>query len=156
MDHKKKEEDYLNVRCSKCGKLLAKPNNDSGAFEIKCIRCGVINSIFKGLTDQIVITDAEGKILYVNPIIEALTGYELTEVLGKTPALWGGQMPKAFYDNMWHKIKVEKVPISVILTNRKKDGTLYKAELNISPVFGKERDIKMFVGIERVIKQKND
>lgn len=146
-----KDENYLNIRCSKCGKLLAKPSTDSGSYDIKCIRCGVINSIFKGMTDQIIITDYDGKILYVNSIIEDITGYELSEVLGKTPALWGGQMPKEFYRDMWQKIKSEKIPIKVIVTNKRKDGSLYKADLHISPVFGADREIKMFVGIEKVI-----
>ena len=88
MDQNIQKRDYSNIRCAKCGKLLAKPDNDDGTYEIKCIRCGVINSIFKGLSDQIIVTDSEGTILYVNPIIEKVTGYELTEVLGKKPSLW--------------------------------------------------------------------
>lgn len=144
------KDNNLEVRCSKCGKLLAKPG-DNGIYEIKCIRCGIINSIFNGLTDQVIITDCEGTILYVNPIIEKITGYELCEVLGKKPSLWGGQMSKDFYKNLWHKIKVEKQPIKVIVTNKKKDGTLYKAELSISPVFGSDHNINMFVGIEKLI-----
>ena len=97
------------------------------------------------------ITDPDGVIMYANSMVETITGYSLGEVLGKRPSLWGGEMSKKFYEDMWHHIKVEKKPLEVILTNKKKDGTAYKVKLHISPVFGFDNEIKMFVGIESVI-----
>jgi PAS domain S-box-containing protein len=150
--HTQKENiEDADLRCNSCGKLLAKGSKSQMCFEIKCNRCGSINSIFKGIKDQVVITDKEGTILYANPIVESLTGYSLSEILGKKPSLWGGQMPKEFYKEMWHKISVEKVPISVDVKNKKKDGTLYNANLKISPVFGKDNEVSMYVGIETII-----
>ena len=142
----------LELRCSNCGKLLARSDKQNIAYHIKCVRCGKLNPLFKGVKDQVVITNPDGVIIYANSVLETVTGYSLAEVLGKTPAIWGGQMPREFYEKMWHTIKVEKQPISVIVTNKKKDGALYKAELRISPVFGTGRRIKMFVGIESVVK----
>ena len=138
-------------RCSDCGKLLAIDDEKSIALHIKCTRCGSINSIFRGVTEQVVITDPEGIILYANPLVESVTGYSLTEVLGKRPSLWGGQMSKEFYEEMWRVIKVEKKPTVVVVKNKKKDGSFYYARLKISPVFGLGEDIKMFVAIERVV-----
>ena len=138
-------------RCFECQKLLAKASDYSGAYEIKCVRCGTINSIFKGFTDQVVVTDPDGVIIYANSIIESITGYSLNEILGNKPSLWGGQMSKKFYEDMWHRIKIEKMPLQVVITNKKKDGTLYDVKLNISPVFGFNNEIKMFVGIVSVI-----
>jgi len=146
-----KDEVDDGFRCSGCNKLLAKASDYSGAYEIKCLRCGEINSIFKGFTDQVVVTDPDGVVIYANSIIESITGYGLNEILGNKPSLWGGQMSKKFYEDMWYRIKVEKKPIQVVMTNKKKDGTLYDVKLNISPVFGFNNEIKMFVGIESVI-----
>ena len=142
------EDDF---RCCDCGKLLAKVSEPDISLKIKCTRCGALNSIFRGVSDQIVITDPEGVILYANAAVEATTGYSLAEVLGNKPSLWGKQMPQEFYRDMWKTIKVDKKPAKVIVRNRRKDGSLYNAKLNISPVFGPAGEISMFVAIERAI-----
>ena len=147
---KNKLED-LELRCFGCDKLLAKSAVNDLSYEIKCTRCGEINAIFKGVTEQVIITDSDGIILYANDMVETITGYKLAEVLGKTPSLWGGQMSEKFYKNMWKAIKTDKKPVLVTVTNRRKDGTLYKAKLQISPVFGLKKEVKMFVGLESVI-----
>ena len=110
-----------------------------------------MNSIFKGVTEQIIITDQDGVILYANSMVESITGYSLHEILGKKPSLWGSQMSKEFYRELWRVIKVEKKSVMVKVKNKKKDGTLYNAKLRISPVFGTDNEIKMFVGVESVI-----
>ncbi len=148
--HKQKQIDSGGFRCLECGKLLARAHDD-GAYKIKCTRCGLINSIFNGFTDQVIITDVNGIILYANSVVDLTTGDILSEVLGNKPSLWGNQMPPEFYKDMWRIIKDEKRSTQVIVTNKRKDGTLYKATLHISPVFGVDNEIKMFVGIESVI-----
>ena len=45
-------------------------------------------------SDQIILTDSEGTIIYVNKGAESFTGYSREEVIGKKASLWGGQMPK--------------------------------------------------------------
>ena len=158
MDQTKNKGDaeLYEFRCSECGKLLAKDDNKNVGLHIKCSRCGSLNSIFRGVTDQVIITDPEGTILYANSLVQHITGDSLFEVLGKKPSLWGGQMPKGFYKEMWQVIKTEKKPIMVVVKNKKKDGSLYYAKLNISPVFGLDNEIKLFVGIESVIEDKAD
>ena len=145
------DSDKKEFRCFHCGKLLAKGDLDNVDLEIKCHRCGIINSIFKTMNDQVVITDPNGVILYANSLVEKITGYKLTEILGKTPSLWGKQMPTEFYKELWHDIKVEKKSVVVKVRNKKKDGTLYSALLRISPVFDINGEISMFVGVESVL-----
>ncbi len=139
------------LRCHKCGKLLAKNDVKQSNLEIKCIRCGAFNSIFKYINDQVIITDSEGVILYANNVLQEVTGYSIEEVVGRTPALWGGQMSDVFYKNMWNEIKTQKKPIVVKVTNKRKDGTLYNATLRISPVFDTEGRIQFYVGMENII-----
>lgn len=103
-------------------------------------------------SDHIMITDAEGQILYGNKAVESITGYTVGEILGKTVGqVWGGHMPKDFYVNLWHKIKSEKKMFVGELTNYRKDGTPYTAEVRISPILYDDGDINFFVGIERDI-----
>ena len=67
---------------------------------------------FDLITDHVVITDAHGTILYANMAVEKNTGFSINAVIGKNPGdLWGGQMPKDFYEKMWHTIKDKKTPL---------------------------------------------
>jgi PAS domain S-box-containing protein len=115
-----------------------------------------MNSIFRDIQDQIIITNIHGKILFANRLVEEITGYKLSEILGKNPSLWGGQMSKEFYEKMWHTIKVEGKTVDVTLNNKNKYGKIYKARLRISPIFDSNGKIEFFVGMESVVKNKNE
>ena len=112
-------------RCVHCGKLLAKNTVEEGHYEVKCIRCGALNVLFRDNKEQIIITDQNGTILFANNLTEVITGYSLEEVIGKTPGIWGGLMPAEFYKEMWRQIKDEKKIISTTVTNRRKNGEKY-------------------------------
>ncbi len=101
--------------------------------------------------DHIVVTDTNGKIIYANPAVSSTTGYSHKEVMGKTPRLWGGLMPTSYYEKLWHTIKELKQPFVGEVTNRRKDGTVYIADVRISPILNHAGKIKYFVGIERDI-----
>lgn len=82
----------------------------------------------------VIITDLEGRIEYVNPRFEELTGYGEEEVLGKTPRLLkSGYHPEAMYRELWttvlsgHEWRGE-------LYNRKKNGELFWESASISPI----------------------
>lgn len=138
-------------RCIKCHKLLAKGEIDSPHIEIKCGRCKHINFFFEKDPDQVVITDKEGKILYVNQSMEKVTGFLVDEMIGQTPALWGKQMPTDFYKDMWDKIKNKKELLITEIKNKKKDGTFYTAKLRISPILDKDGKVEFFIGTETVL-----
>ncbi|RJR27355.1 PAS domain S-box protein [candidate division WWE3 bacterium] len=104
-------------------------------------------------SDPIVITDPDAKIIYANKAVEYITGYTKSEIIGASPALWGKQMSKEFYENMWYTIKTKKNNYHGLVTNKKKSGTKYIAEVHISPVINEKGDILYFVGIERDVTQ---
>lgn len=102
-------------------------------------------------SDHIIITDPKGVILFANKAVSATTGYSPKEIIGKTSSLWGRQMPPDFYKNMWGKIRDKKEVYVGELTNKRKNGELYIAEIRISPVLDDKREIRFYVGIERDI-----
>ena len=104
-----------------------------------------------GVSDHVIITDSDGTIIYANKGAERITGYSVKEMLGKRPSLWGGQMPEGFYEKMWKTIKVQKKPFNGQLTNKRKSGDVYEAEINISPILNEKGDLIYFIGIERDI-----
>lgn len=147
----------LEHRCIKCGKLLANGELDSARVEIKCGRCKHINFFFDKEPDQVIITDIDGVILYTNQSLTDLTGYTVEEMIGKRPSLWGNQMPKNFYKDLWHRIKEKKDMATVTVTNKKKNGESYDAVLRISPILDINGNPKFFIGVEtEITKKKQD
>jgi PAS domain S-box-containing protein len=98
-------------------------------------------------SDVIVITDPDGIILYANPATAVTTGFSEEEIVGGKPSLWGRQMPKEFYGRLWETIR-SGASFSTEVTNRKKDGSRYVAELNINPILGENGEIRFFVGVQ--------
>lgn len=106
-------------------------------------------------SDHIIITDSNGVILYANKAVEKITGYSSEEIIGNKPSLWGGLMNMRFYQKLWRTIKIKKKPFMGEITNKRKNGEIYEAEIHISPVLDKNGDILFFVGIEQdITKQK--
>lgn len=97
---------------------------------------------------HIIFTDPDGRIIYTNPAVETITGYSKKEILGKTPRLWGGIMPKRFYKEFWETIKFKKQPYHGIVHNRRKNGEAYTADMRVAPVLDKSGELTGFVGVE--------
>jgi len=81
----------------------------------------------------IVITDHEGKIVWLNQAFTTLTGYSKQEVLGKNPLLSFGGQSETYYAKLWSTISLGNVWQGE-LVNKRKDGTTYTEEMTITPV----------------------
>lgn len=99
--------------------------------------------------DEVLITDLNGCIEYVNPAFEQVTGYSRYEVLGKTPSvLKSGRHSDEFYRDLWETISAGMVWSSRII-NKIKDGSLIEEDATISPIFdGSGRSIG-YVAVKR-------
>ena len=104
-------------------------------------------------SNLIIITDADGHILFANDAAETMTGYSREEILGQTPKLWGGNMGEDFYQALWTTIKTDKKPFRGEVLNRKKNGEQYYVVLSISPMLDQHGDISGFVGVEADISE---
>ncbi len=95
-----------------------------------------------------IITDAKGKIEYINPAFTEINGYTPAEVYGKTPGILNsGLQDAAFYKDMWTTINSGKI-WSGTLQNVRKNGEVYWVRLKIAPVTNEQGKITNFVGIE--------
>lgn len=99
--------------------------------------------------DHFVITDDNSRALYMNPAAEEHTGFSAEETIGKKPSeLWGGHMPKSYYEEMWQTLSEKKLPFVGQVENKRKDGTPYMQELHISPILNSNNKVEFFIGIE--------
>ncbi len=99
--------------------------------------------------ESVVITDAQGMIMYVNPAFERITGYRSDEVVGQTPLILNsGAQDAAFYENLWATIISGRVWQGRFV-NRKKDGSLYTEEATICPVRDARGAVVNYVAVKR-------
>src|ERR1039458_9278332 len=99
--------------------------------------------------DGIVITDTIGKIQYVNPAFTAMTGYSSEEAVGQySRILKSGVHPVSLYEELWSAIRSGRVWHGE-LTNRRKDGTFYCEEMQITPVQDSDGEIVSYIAIKR-------
>ncbi|HXV26897.1 MAG TPA: PAS domain-containing sensor histidine kinase [Candidatus Paceibacterota bacterium] len=126
-----------------------KPAVASPEFEKKLQRASLFRNGYLNFPHHVVITDADGFILAANPAAERVTGYTEAEMIGRKPGeLWGGYMPREFYQQLWHRISVERMPFVGRVTNARKDGTKITQEITVSPVIGDDGEIEFFIAIE--------
>lgn len=121
------------------------------ALEEKSDELSKFKLIVQNAGEHIIITDSHGIIIFANDAVEKITGYSNAEVIGQRPSLWGGQMPKEFYDQMWDTIKNKKQRFTGEIHNKRKNGELYIAEADIAPILDSNGEVEFFVGIERDI-----
>jgi len=95
---------------------------------------------------SMLITNREGIIEYVNLAFTRLTGYSAEDVVGKTPrVLKSGKKPAEFYESMWSIISSGQVWQGKVVDKRK-DGSLFPAMLNIAPIEDEHGAIIYYVG----------
>ncbi|HOW55012.1 MAG TPA: PAS domain S-box protein [Syntrophorhabdaceae bacterium] len=99
--------------------------------------------------EDVVITDVNGVIEYVNPAFESVTGYSRQEAIGNTPRiLKSGIHDDKFYKDLWETITGGNVWSGIII-NRRKDGALIHEEATISPLVDSAGRINGYVALKR-------
>jgi len=99
--------------------------------------------------DALLLTDAGGRIQYVNHAFETLTGYRRREVIGRTPALLrSGRHGARFYRGMWARLRRGQA-FRAVFVNRRKNGALFHEEETIRPVRGPDGRIAYFLSAGR-------
>lgn len=99
----------------------------------------------------IIVTDAEGKIIYANPKFVATTGYTVDEAIGQNPRLLkSGETRPDEYRQLWKSITAGKEWRGTF-HNRRKDGSLYWERASISPVFDAEGKVANFMAVKEDI-----
>ena len=99
------------------------------------------------------VTDTDGTITYANPTMEDISGYDLSELRGATPAiLKSGEHDDEFYRTLWKTILDGEVWEGEVI-NECKDGEQYVIDQTISPITEGD-EITGFVAINRDITQR--
>ena len=105
--------------------------------------------------DSVMILDKDGRIEYVNPSFERLTGYSRDEAVGKRPPdiLDAGKHDKSFYTSI-ERTLADGESVRVEFINRKKSGEIYCQATTLTPIRDSEGVIVNFVSTGRDVTER--
>lgn len=96
----------------------------------------------------VILTDAARRIIWVNEEFTQITGYTLSEVLGRKPSILQG--PKSSRETIQRIRKglENKLPVKDEITNYRKNGEEYLCKLVIHPIFNLEQELTNYIAFE--------
>ncbi len=101
--------------------------------------------------NPIQITDSVGKMIYVNPAFERVTGFTKDELIGSNPSLISSKKySKEFWERIWSVIRRGMVWTGEI-ENRREDGRPLYTDLLISPIVDGDGKVVGYLGSHRDI-----
>jgi diguanylate cyclase (GGDEF)-like protein/PAS domain S-box-containing protein len=112
--------------------------------------------VYQNSSEAMMVSDADGTIITVNPSFTELTGYQPEEVIGQTPnILKSGRHDAGFYQAMWHAINTTGHWRGEIW-NRRKNGEVFAELLTINSITDKDGRIYRHVALFSDITKKKE
>ncbi|HJV66581.1 MAG TPA: SpoIIE family protein phosphatase [Geomonas sp.] len=109
------------------------------------------SAALQAAANAIVITDREGKVIWVNQAFTRMTGYREEETLQRDLDFLRSEVhPAGFHHEIKKTVEAGEVWQGELI-NRRKDGTLYPEEQTITPVTDDGGAIKYFICIKQDI-----
>jgi diguanylate cyclase (GGDEF)-like protein/PAS domain S-box-containing protein len=103
--------------------------------------------VFQNTPNAIFITNAENKIITVNPAFTEITKYSAEEAMGRDPKFLGsGKQSSAFYAAMWETINATGKWAGAIY-NLRKDKEFYIQWTNINTLYDEQHQVKHRIAI---------
>ncbi|HET7776373.1 MAG TPA: EAL domain-containing protein [Azospira sp.] len=113
-------------------------------------------TVFRASSEAIMITDAENRIVDVNPAFTRITGYGRAEVVGRNPRLLqSGIQSEHFYREMWSAINQHGHWRGEIW-NRRRNGELYPEWLAVDRVLSPDGAVLNYVAMWSDISERKE
>ncbi len=128
--------------------IVARDISETKERELDLLR---FSNVVHYTVNPIQITDAHGKMIYVNPAFERVTGYTKEELIGRDPKIISSKKySREFWGRVWTTISAGKVWNGEV-ENRHKDGHTIYTQLLISPIIDAEGKVVGYLGSHRDI-----
>ncbi|MEE3661631.1 nitrogen fixation negative regulator NifL [Brenneria sp. g21c3] len=126
----------------------------TSSFGGKGLHATVFHTVVEQSSVAISITDPQANILYANPAFAEMSGYTLQTLIGANHNLLSShQTPESVYRSMWETITAGD-SWSGQLINRRRDSSLYLAEITISPIVNAQGEIEHYLGMHKNISER--
>ncbi|MCL5971162.1 MAG: diguanylate cyclase [Firmicutes bacterium] len=114
------------------------------------------SSVFDYLSDAVIITDADQRILYVNRAVEHMTGYSASELLGNNPRMFQGIETDFKTRRNIHETLSSGKPFFGAILNYHKLGHAFWNQLSITPLRSNNGAITHFISLQRDISESHE
>lgn len=104
-------------------------------------------AVFANSVESILVTDADQRIVEVNPAFLRISGYSRSEIIGQHPSiLKSGRHDAAFFERMWEELNASGNWEGEVW-NRRKNGEIYPALLSIAVVRDQDGKVVNYTGM---------
>jgi diguanylate cyclase (GGDEF)-like protein/PAS domain S-box-containing protein len=112
--------------------------------------------VYQHTGEGMLVTDAEFRIIDINPACTRITGYRLDEVLGRTPEMFNsGRQDRAFYDEM-HQVLQDLGYWHGEVEDRRKGGQVYTKSMVVNRLLEDEGAVQGYVMLFSDVTQKKE
>lgn len=155
----------LQTLAAEISALISSPRTRSAEDEerdLQKVRLRLLESVVVHANDSVLITEADPvdlpgpRILYANAAFTRTTGYELDEIIGKTPRILQGEQTDPAIRRRLREALQQWQPIEVELLNYRKDGTTFWSELSIVPVADGSGQFTHWVSVQRDVTERKN
>ncbi len=103
--------------------------------------------VFEYSKEAILVTDADSQIISVNRSFTEITGYQVEDVMGRTPKMFSsGRHDNEYYKLMWDAI-IQKGSWQGEIWNKRKNGEIYPEDLTVISVKNDSGELVNFIAI---------
>lgn len=103
--------------------------------------------VYEASSDAMVLTDADARVIHVNPAFTKITGYKAQDVLGqRMSVLSSGRHDREFYETMWSSIVKTGAWVGEVW-NKRKDGKEFVERLSINTSYDEKGRVQYRVGL---------
>ncbi len=107
----------------------------------------LVNRVVERASHAVAITDADNRILHVNPAYEQMMGYKLEDIIGSKPSISkSGRHGPAFYRKMWAALNKD-LHWEGEIWDRKEDGAVFPKYLSIDRLVDEDGNTRNFVAM---------
>ncbi|WP_428825326.1 EAL domain-containing protein [Azonexus sp. IMCC34842] len=104
-------------------------------------------AVFSNSVESILVTDADLRIIEVNPAFLRISGYTRDEIIGQHPRiLKSGRHDAAFFEKVWNEVNASGTWVGEVW-NRRKNGEIYPALLSIAAVTASDGVVSNYTGM---------
>jgi len=114
----------------------------------------VLVEALASVSEGILLSGADGRIIFLNAAFQAITGFSEADLLGKTcSCMQGPETDRAVVARIREDLGAHR-PFAGEILNYTKSGATFWNELTVAPIFGDDGQVSHYIGITRDVTQR--